>query len=304
MAGRRSNGGGGPQRRTGGRVPAVVIAVVGLTVGGCGGGGTSPKRETAAPTTAVTAVRSGPATSSNPVAPTTSLMPEPATTPAPTVTPVIRTPAVATTVVDRPLGRRDLPPGAVTAQFGPGILALTGTCDPLAAPAITPEAREIGLGSSVVLCLSGFDPAPPARIEARFPDGQVRQLGSPVGTDSKLPTTVLDPVGVYSVTATQGSRTATSTVTVTLPKRPVIETLDPVSGPAGTRFRFAVAMPIPDQAVTLDLFRGPSYLTTLEARSDGGGRLVYEVPSFPGDPLGDYCLWHRGGDTCAAFQVT
>lgn len=205
-----------------------------------------------------------------------------------------------------PLRRRDVPPEGVAAQLGPPLLPTDGCGSDASAPlAVVPNSSTIAVGDSTLMCVDGWAHGPVA-VQARLPDGQVRELAQPDDDGAtRLVVAVLDPVGAYAITVTQGEETAATSVNVTLPGQPVVEALDPSDAPAGSTFRFAVASPAPGHTVALDLYRGVDYATTLPpARTDGSGRLVYELSTLADDPPGSYCIRTRAQYACASFRLS
>lgn len=207
------------------------------------------------------------------------------------------------------LRRRDVPPEGVAAQLAPPLAAIQAPhkgcrSDPSAALAVEPSTSELAVGDATSVCLHGFSDDP-VELKVRLPDGPVRKLPQPQFGVSTLAVAVLDPLGAYAITATQGQRSATASVSVALPERPVIETLDPTAAPPGTTFRFGVASPGPGQSVELDLYAARRYRTTLApGHTDGSGRLLYQLPTLPDDPLGTYCIVTRPQGHCAEFRLT
>ena len=207
---------------------------------------------------------------------------------------------------DSPLRRRDVPPEGVAAQLGPPLAATDGCGSDASAPlAVAPNSSTIAVGDSTLVCVDGSAQRPVA-VQARLPDGRVRELAQPDDDGAtRLVVAVLDPVGAYAITVTQGEETAATSVNVTLPSQPVVEALDPSDAPAGTTFRFAVASPASGQTVELDLYRGVDYATTLPpARTDSSGRVEFELPTLGDDPPGSYCIRTRPPGRCASFTLT
>ncbi len=193
----------------------------------------------------------------------------------------------------------------MAAQLSPPLAATDGCdSDPEAPLTVEANSSAIAVGDATLVCVTGSAHGPVA-VHVRLPDGRVRQLPEADDSSRELVVAVLDPVGSYEVTATQGRKTATTRVSVSLPDRPVLETLGPKAAPPGTTFRFAVASPAPRQTVELDLYIAERYATTLPAaRTDDSGRLVYQLATQRDDPAGSYCIQTRPHNRCAYFDVT
>ena len=222
------------------------------------------------------------------------------------------------------LRRRDVPPAGVQTTVGASLLP-TDSCAPPEPPPSSPRLTysdgapidssrpfaSIGTppGLYTLVCASGFGPGS-VSFQVRLPDGRVRRF--PPGDSLEFALAVLDPVGTYVISATQGSKQAGVSVIVTLPRAPVVDTQSPASAPAGSTFSFGVATPGPNQAVDLDVYVYPTgqqygnYLTTLiPARTGGSGQVVYRLPTRGDDPAGKYSVNVRGdGGVGAPFTVT
>jgi hypothetical protein len=211
-----------------------------------------------------------------------------------------------------PLGRRDVPEEGVPAQLQ--FLAHTDApCEVGGpAPAVIPQSGRHEIGSTVSICVSGFDSSGDVTVTLTLPGGQTRQqLLRNVASqnDWSFDLDAEAPVGSYRITAVQGAVRATGGFDGVLPDRPRIETLDPGSGSPGAIFRFAIVSPRPNQAVTIDLYRQENnrqlFAATLgRVTTDGRARASYEVPTRSDSPAGTYCLVARPFDNvCASFTV-
>lgn len=297
--------------RPGQLVVAVVSAV--LALGACGGGGGSDGSDVVAgaptPSTSAgsTASEASPSTAATSAPGTQEDLPTTKSAPAATATAGSGDGgALGGDTGGSPLRRRDVPPEGVAAQLQPPLLLTDGCESDASAPlAVVPNSATIAVGDSTLICVDGSAHGPVA-VQARLPDGQVRELAQPDNDGAtRLVAAVLDPVGAYAITVTKGEETAATSVNVTLPNQPVVDALHPSDAPAGSTFRFAVASPAPGQTVVLDLYRGVDYATTLPpARTDGSGRLVYELPTLADDPPGSYCIRTRAQRACASFRLS
>lgn len=301
------------RRPTGRRHLVVAVVSTLLALGACRGGGGSDGSDV---------VAGAPAPSTSSASTASEVSPSSATTSAPGTQNDLPTtksgPAATATAASgdggalgrdtgsSPLRRRDVPPEGVAAQLGPPLPATDGCGSDASAPlAVVPNSSTIAVGDSTLMCVDGSAHGP-VTVQARLPDGQVKELAQPDDDGATtLVVAVLDPVGAYAITVTQGEETAATNVNVTLPHQPVVEALDPSDAPAGSTFRFAVASPTPGQTVALDLYRGIDYATTLPpARTDGSGRFVYELPTLADDPPGSYCIRTRAQYACASFRLS
>ena len=217
---------------------------------------------------------------------------------------------------DDPLGRRDVPvegvPGLLTFALptdGPRSCALGG-----AGPVVSSTPETIPIGGSAIICIAGFDASPAVSVEVAVPQGETKlfSVQGPKPDDGlRFPVGVSDPSGTYRITAVQGAKRATAAMSVVLPDRTLVMTLDPKRGPSGTVFRFTMVTAAPNQTVVMDLYRGPprrsEFATTLgSVTTNSQGRATYRVPTTTASPAGDYCLVARPfhGRGCAAFTVT
>ncbi|MCA1692729.1 MAG: hypothetical protein LC733_11230, partial [Actinobacteria bacterium] len=205
-----------------------------------------------------------------------------------------------------PLQRRDVPPEGVKAQFE-YFQEGDGACFGLdeSRPAAVVDFEKPEMATSFIICFPGFAPNQPVQADVRLPDGKMRKISSesfnvPEGVPFSLWTAVPgDPLGTYEVTATQGALRGTGRFTVSVASSPNLVEIEPLFGPAGSVFRFALAGFPPNRNVELYLYRqteaGPySFLTTLSPRMDGKGETILTVHTAPDDPPGVYCLLRRG----------
>lgn len=294
-------------------VVAVVSAAFALGACGAGGGGSDGSDVVAdAPTPSTsggsTASEASPSTAATSAPGTQEDLPTTKSAPAATATAGSGDGgALGGDTGGSPLRRRDVPPEGVAAQLSPVLRDGPGICfsDASAPLSVTPISPTIAVGDSMLVCVSG-SAAGTVSVHVGLPDGSVRPLAPPdSGGTTTLVVAVLDPLGTYDITAAQGAGSTTTSVEVTLPDQPVVEALGPSDAPPGTTFRFAVASPAPGETVALDLYRGVDYATTLPpARTDGSGRVVYELSTLADDPPGSYCIRARAQHACASFRLS
>ena len=223
-----------------------------------------------------------------------------------------------TTALKSALQRRDVPPGAVPAQFP----ATPPTTIPPCGPGIAPEptirsASSVEIATTMEVCFPGFTPRTPVDVAVTPASGPVRNARatdfSPGGAAYlELYAVPGDPLGTYAIEARQGSVRAESTFLVKPASRRHFLVLPPASVPPGTTIRFALAGFPPDSSVLLSLYAGsrydaPKYLTEIgPATTDGDGQSTFELQTASGDPPGPYCVAYRTSegdrpDSCAGF---
>lgn len=222
--------------------------------------------------------------------------------PAPSTAPTASPPTTEVGV----LKRRDTPPQGVKAQFeffGEG----DGVCFGLdeSKPAAVVDFPQLEIAMSFVLCFPGFVAKRPVDAQVRRPDGRVvavtaSDFNSPDGIPYTSWTTLPgDPVGVYSVSATQGSRRGTGTFTVRPASVARMVAAPPPVAPLGTTVRLGLAGFPANRAVELHLYHARSkaawgYVTTLLPKVDGDGQAIVSIPTAADDPKGPYCVVRRG----------
>jgi hypothetical protein len=228
-------------------------------------------------------------------------------------------------VVESALRRRDSRPGDVKAQadyFSGGPPPVGQNCQFDTDPPTTGPAVKVGptmeLGEATTICLYNFTSGTTVRVEIRRPDGQagVDQVpfSEPVG-DEIPPNTVFatmagDPVGTYTVTATQGSLQATAAFTVgyaTLTNLVVAESpgRGVPSSPRGTPIRIGLAGWAPGQAIDLLLYHSaspdpsegagvaPTFITLVPVVMDAHGQRLHVLQTRTDDPTGCYVVNSR-----------
>ena len=223
------------------------------------------------------------------------------------------TPSTAARGEEDALRRRDAPPEGVPQQLQ-FLAPVVAPCRDAGArpPSVEPTSGSFEIGESVLICLSGFDPASPISVQVMLPGGETRQPSVQGSKDTSLEFALgpTDPVGPYVISATQGTNKAVGGFTAVLPRRSLLVTLEPTSGPPGAVFHFALVTPSANQTVPIDLYRRDGskfvYATTLgPVTSDSRARGSYDLPTTPQSPTGSYCAVARpfGGFRCAGFTV-
>jgi hypothetical protein len=240
-----------------------------------------------------------PASASPTAAPTSVAPTDVAPTAAATLEPITPTPEPVSF-----LQRRDTPPGGVAAQFEYFPVG-NGPCNGLdeTVPAVLVDGAPPEVATSYYLCVMGFAADVTIDVTLTLPDGTVRAFaipepsrGSAVLVLELLPG---EPIGIYTATATQGDLQATGSYEVFRAAFPRVHAAQPVSGPAGSLFSFALAGFTPGSQVGFDLYQNVDggnyvYLTTLPpAITDAVGEAIYTLPTTPGDPQGLYCVVYR-----------
>ena len=225
-------------------------------------------------------------------------------------TPSTSAPAPATTSPEASnegaLGRHDAPPEGVKAQFE-FFQEGDGSCFGLdeSKPAAVVDFPNPQIAMTFVICFPGFAPNQPVEADVQLPDGTVRTVSvttfnSPEGVPALSWTSVPgDPLGVYKVSARQGSISGTGSFTVGAAATPRTVGIPPLAGPPGTTFRFGLAGFVPNSVVDLYLYRSGengvhTYLTTVPVTMDGDGQAILSLPTAAGDPEGAYCFVRRG----------
>ena len=163
---------------------------------------------------------------------------------------------------------------------------------------VAEEPNEIPTEVSIEFCR--FAPNQDIAVQVRRPDGTVwreRVRTDDQGTGHWNWTSVPgDPLGTYTVTATQGTRQAVGTFTVRAAAQPRVLVLPNAAPPGGT-FRIALAGFQPRQNVLLRLYRlnresvRYRYATTLgSVQMDERGQAIYTLRSQTDDPLTEYLV--------------
>jgi len=226
---------------------------------------------------------------------------------------------------DSPLKHHDAPPNGVEAQLSYTVLNEGWLCLDLAGNRLVKvvETNAIlshpAIVSVVNICATNFVANANLQFELRLPNGSVRrnQVRTNNGGSAVWEVTILpgDPTGDYTITATQNNVQATNTFTVQQPlERRML--IFPPKGPAGGRFRIALAGYAPYQVVTLDLYYYEkdkslcpllgchAYLTRLPpVQTDAQGTAIYVLRTQPDDPPNTY-LVNPWPDAAGSRQFT
>jgi hypothetical protein len=216
----------------------------------------------------------------------------PTPTPRPTPTPT------DTPVPDGTLKDNDVPPEGVAAQLGffPAHI-------PCADPLKPGDGKQIGTvetASRSRICFAKFKPDNEISVSVMQPGGAVLRQGTVTteGSGAGVWTWVIlpgDPLGTYTLTATQGQLKAVATFTVVRAMSPRI-IVHPRSGVPGTTFSIGLAGFQPSLTAPLYLYRQrdrsiPSfnYATQLSSvRTDARGEAIYTLRTQWDDPVGEY----------------
>lgn len=204
---------------------------------------------------------------------------------------------------ESPLKRKDIPPEGVDAVFsfssaggGDDACEFSAGAGPGANDAETPDCT-VEIADRTPFLFEGFAADRELAVELTWADGRVEprsaranDFGVFILEWASLPG---DPLGVYSIVATQEALKATGTFTV----RAATErqgVVVPRTGPPGTAYRIALAGFAPRETVAARLYRlvgrdagqyvtslGP---TTMSERGEG----IVELRSGPDDPAGEY----------------
>jgi hypothetical protein len=210
-----------------------------------------------------------------------------------------------------PLKRRDLPPDGLDTQLvgfgvGGGLYGFHHICEPGSPHQSTNPSVgmrndcQFGIAEWSMLQFAGFPPGEDIVVRITGPDGSVR-TGQVQPESARLGWLSLpgQPLGKYSVTATQAGRTVTGSFSVDVPSRPSIVVV-PGSGPPGTTFHVAMAGLQPNTSVKLALLRSGNlggaglasddcftYTSTLSPLvADAHGQATYDLKTAPDDPAG------------------
>jgi len=198
-------------------------------------------------------------------------------------------------------------PGAHT--IAANLASKTFTVTSSTAPAIVLNPTSGPVGTTVTVTGINFDPTTPVTLT--FGGTTVTPTPNPVTPNSNggfsATFTVPDPspIGSKSVVATQGSKSASQTFTVTSSTAPAI-VLDPTSGPVGTTVAVTGTNFDPSSIVTI-YFEGNLVTTTPPAvtpASNGGFSATFTVPDP--SPIGSQQVVATQGDSSASkpFTVT
>jgi hypothetical protein len=164
---------------------------------------------------------------------------------------------------------------------------------------------EVEIGANANICFYRFSRTSPLEATVTLPTGVVRRFSTPSPSSSdggywawsSLPG---DPVGTYSVTATQGSATATTTFQVVPPGGPRLSIVDPHSGRPGMTLQIILAGFIPNSTVPIDVYQpdptAPSpqvgYSRSFTVQVDGRGSATSSFTTRTTD--GEGCLVFAG----------
>jgi hypothetical protein len=252
----------------------------------------------------------------------------------PTTSPTSVTPTEATTSELTPspqplsyLQRRDTPPGGVAAQFEWFGLGADEPCSGFdgSQPGVLVDGTPPEVASYYVLCVIGLGEGAPIDVAVTLPDGSVRPYT--IDADSAIQGLAIlglqvfpgEPIGIYTVTATQELSQVSGSYEVFRSSLPRTIVIPPWEGSPGATFRIAFAGFPPASQIELDLYRYRlrtedeifGYLTTLPpVATDRFGEATYELPTAVDDPTGNYCLVYRPAadprEICASthFRLT
>jgi hypothetical protein len=223
---------------------------------------------------------------------------------------------------DGVLGRRDQRPAGVAtfAKFFAGGSGGRGECgdfNPHAfskptirvpgayedGPSTRPDIGETSIGAADNLCFFRFEANNPIEVLVTSPAGTVKRLEGCAFCESDLFWFALpgDPLGIYQVTAIQGSLKATGRFrlhpaqdrTLLVPE----SWLHSRGVQRGTRIRIGVAGFRPYEVVKLLLYYAPTpdsneghYRTSISLRMDAMGQRLYQLQTGPSDPTGFYAV--------------
>ena len=225
------------------------------------------------------------------------------------------------------LQRRDTPPGGVAAQFEWFGLGGDEPCSDFdeSQPGVFVEGAPPEVASWYALCVIGLGADFPIDVVVTPPDGSVRphtidaHSASPGRAILALQVFPGEPIGIYTVTATQQLSQVSGSYEILRSSVPRAIVIPPWEGPPGTAFRTAFAGFPPNSQIELDLYRYRlrtegeifGYLTTVPpAPTDRFGEATYELPTAADDPPGAYCLVYRPAtdprEICASahFRLT
>lgn len=199
------------------------------------------------------------------------------------------------------LRQRDIEPG-VPPMFE-FLASFTASCATGPDPQVLTEPSGGGtIASKTSIQFCRFAPSQDLAIEIRQPDGTTMQyqnrtndLGNGEMDWFSVPG---EPLGVYTVTATQGPRRATGTFTISAPSAPTVVVF-PSSAPPGAEFRVALAGFPPRQRVPLRLYRDIGGVraaywyvgTTAVVTTDERGQAQSNLQMQPNDPIDRYLLF-------------
>ncbi|MFL5800540.1 MAG: SH3 domain-containing protein [Roseiflexaceae bacterium] len=260
-------------------LPASLLALLLISCGSAGNPTATAGRDT-------TAIAAAPAARATPIPPlpTAELIGEPParataapTAPEPTSatllplqdTPVATTPdAAQPTPAQSPLQRHDTPPAEVVAYLQKEYGGLAFTCQALPDDSlglrITIYAAEHETGEGFSFCFSGYAQNQPIQVAIARPDGTVLRQevpALPFGPEAMdWVTRPGDPLGQYTVTATQGDQRATGGFTLRSASRPRMVVFQDAgaqlsaAGSPGSTFQVALAGFQPQQQVLLHVY--------------------------------------------------
>jgi hypothetical protein len=124
-----------------------------------------------------------------------------------------------------------------------------------------------------------------------------------------FPLELYAPIGVYEVTATQGSTVMTATFNVSQPPVGLLRIRPPTSGSPGDEFVLQLAGLPPGAPVSVDIYTQQNVFTYVMSitspATDSSGRAEYLLSTSPSDPPGVYCFVIRGSEnpSCSTGEV-
>jgi hypothetical protein len=278
-----------------------------------------PRTPTSPPAPALTAIPT--AASSTPLVATRTASPSPspaltgspmaAASPSPAGSPSPVTPVTGVSPsTASPLKRRDAPPSGVNEQVGFWLGAGGKNDEIRLSPGATHPPGALTIATQNYLRLDGFAPQSDVDISIRRPDQaamQNRVRTSSQGTAEWLIDVVPgDPLGTYTVVATQGASRAENRFIVSTPREPTMLIL-PGGGPPGTTFQLMLAGFPPRQTISVRLYCSTG--TTRQSTAHPMGEMVYRylttLPLVGVDQRGEatYSLQTESDDPRATYRV-
>jgi len=221
-----------------------------------------------------------------------------------------------------PLKRQDVPPEGVVAQLTigePGLVMCLAS-NPTHNPSINlwPEStQKVEILQLFDICFDGFKSDKDIHIQIILPDGNVRRnRENEIYSGSGFGWRILPgaPLGRYTINATDGSSSATTSFTVEAASQPTMFVIN--DDVPGAPIRIALAGFEPYQTVPLYLYKHRDndvcgnnadtcyrFSSSLPpAQVDEHGEAVYSLNTAVDDPLGEYLVDIPGAATSLLFD--
>ena len=219
--------------------------------------------------------------------PTATLLPNP------TFTTVTVSPDLAFTTITRPTDVT-----FTTVTLPPDVDIPTVTVPPVEDVAVVSQASEI------IFCGWGWGSSVFVQVVTTGPEGVIDTQYLQTSEEGHLGLVwrpgLNDPVGTYTISATDGSYTVEDTFELVPPDYPTVDILGVEEGAPGDSFMIGMAGFAPNRGFDLHVYRseelgGWKYAGTVGGiPTDNTGSATHPLETLPDDPPGTYCLVSEG----------